>query len=153
MGLNDCARDGDQTFQVLLGKAQSTDPDYIALSGTPVNVVNQDNGDVLRTTNNNALHICGFAVVSERKVNRSTWEYQLRAELTNTGTSVGGVVAKLQRLPYGMQAVEDTLIFGAVNTDETAKTNDTVTVRSRFPVPWSQLRGRSSPRWTVVVQP
>ncbi len=152
-GQNDCAPDGNKNFQVFSGKAQSVDPDYIGLSGRPVNVVNQDNLDLAGTTNNARLHICRFSVASERKINRTTWEYSLRAELTNTGSALGGVTAKLRQLPLGIELVEADLVFGAVGEGETAKTNDTVTIRSRFPIPGSVLKSGVGFKWNVVNTP
>jgi hypothetical protein len=138
---------------VISGKAQSTDPDYIGLSGRPVNVVNLDNADFASTTNNPNLHICGLSVVSERRVNARTWEYTLRAELTNLGNAIAGLNARLERLPLGMRAVENILTFGAVGQGENAKTNDTVIVRSRFQVPANFFRLGRGFRWNVTVLP
>ncbi|MCA3176729.1 MAG: hypothetical protein ING36_14575 [Burkholderiales bacterium] len=152
-GQNDCAPDGNKTYQVISGKAQSTDPDYIGLSGRPVNVVNLDNADFASTTNNPNLHICGLSVVSERRVNARTWEYTLRAELTNLGNAIAGLNARLERLPLGMRAVENILTFGAVGQGENAKTNDTVIVRSRFQVPANFFRLGRGFRWNVTVLP
>jgi Putative Ig domain len=152
-GQNDCARDGNQVYQVFSGKAQSVDPDYIGVSGKPVSVVNMDSGDSAGTTSNPALSICGFSVVSERKVDNRTWEYTLKAELTNSGAAVGGVTATLRQLSYAMERVDDTLIFGAVAQGETAKTSDTVTVRARFPVPSQVFTLGIGFKWNVVVKP
>ena len=152
-GQNDCAPDGNKTYQVFSGIAQSVDPDYIGLSGRAVNVVNQDDFDFPRTTNNASLHICGLSLVSERKVNRNTWEYSLKAELTNTGAAVRGIAASLRQMPFGIELVDANLNFGAVGQDETAKTNDTVTLRSRFPIPRELFQLGIGFKWNVVVQP
>jgi hypothetical protein len=50
-GRNDCVPDGNKSYQVLSGLAQSIDPDYIGLSGSPVSVLNNDSRDRWRTTN------------------------------------------------------------------------------------------------------
>lgn len=152
-GQDDCARDGKQSYQVLTGKAVSADPNYIGLSGTPVTIANKDDQDKKRTTNNANIHICGVAVVSERKLNSRAWEYTLKAELTNTGGNVSGVLAKLRELPFDTQLVDDTMQFGAVSAGETAKSIDTVTVRTRFPVPMEIFKRGIGFRWNVTVQP
>jgi hypothetical protein len=152
-GQNDCARDGSKVYQVFSGKAQSVDPDYIGVSGKAVNVVNLDGVDLPDTTNVSSLSICGLSVVSERKVDQRTWEYTLKAELTNSGAPVGGVSAALRRLPLLMTPVDDTLVFGAVGQGETAKTGDTVTVRARFQVPALIFQLGIGFKWDVVVQP
>lgn len=153
MGQNDCAPDGIQTYQIASGKAISVDPGYIGISGKAVTVTNLDNIDFPNTTNNAKLHICGMTIVSQRKVSARIWEYALKSELTNTGLAVGKVTAKLQQLPLGMEIIENTLMFGAVSENDTAKTNDTVTVRSRFPVPTEIFKLGIGFKWNVTVQP
>jgi hypothetical protein len=138
---------------VFSGKAQSVDPDYIGVSGKAVSVVNLDGVDLPDTTNDPSLSICGLSVVSERKVDQRTWEYTLKAELTNSGAPVGGVSATLRRLPLSLTPVDDTLVFGAVGQGETAKTSDTVTVRARFQVPALIFQLGIGFKWQVVAQP
>ncbi len=152
-GQNDCEPDGKKTFQVLSGKVLSLDPDYIGLSGTPVNVTNSDNVDFKATTDNSKLHICGLSVVSERKADARTWEYTVKAELTNSGTSVSGVVAKLRKLPFGIKLVDDAITFGAVAEGETAKSNDVIILRANFPIPKEIFKLGIGVHWNVVVQP
>lgn len=152
-GQEDCAPDGKKAYQVLTGKAVTIDPNYIGLSGMPVSVTNKDDQDKKRTTNNANIHICGLTVASERKVNTRTWEYTLKAELTNTGGNVSGVLAKLRELPFDTQLVDDAMQFGAVNQGETAKSIDAVTVRTRFPVPMEIFKRGIGFRWSVTVQP
>lgn len=152
-GQNDCVPDGIQTYQVISGKAISVDPAYIGISGKPVTVLNVDNVDFPSTTNNSKLHICGMSIVSQRKVGLLKWEYVLKAELSNTGTAVSGVTAKLRNVALGMEIVEGTLVFGAVSEDASAKTNDTVTLRARFPVPDTVFKLGLGFKWNVTVQP
>jgi hypothetical protein len=155
-GQSDCVPDGDQAYQVLSGKAVTLDPDYIGLSGNPVTVVNRDETDAPSTTDNANFYICGMKVVSKRKVGAHAWEYTLTAELTNTGAAVGGVTAQLSRVPYGVDPVDATLEFGAVSEGETAKTHDTVTLRTKFPIPEKMFeRGKRGKdfKWTVTVHP
>lgn len=153
-GRDDCAPDGPQAYKMLSGKALSNDPNYIGLSGKPVNLVNFDNIDVMSSTSNPKIHLCGLAVVAEKKIDARTWEYTLRGELTNTGVAVSGVSARLSRLPFSvMRLAEDTLVFGAIGAGETAKTTDTVTVRSAFQIPASLFKLGIGFYWTVTVQP
>lgn len=153
-GRNDCVRDGPQSYQVTHGKVVSSDPNYIGISGVPVNLVNQDNMETLASTNNPNILLCGLTVVSRRMVNLLTWEYTLRGELTNTGPSVAGVVAKLNNPPLsGINVMENTLVFGAVGSGETAKTIDTITVRAGILVPAGSFELGLGFHWTVTVQP
>jgi hypothetical protein len=46
IGVNDCVRDGDQKYQVSVGKAVTLDPNFIGLSGTTIPMLNRDNGPV-----------------------------------------------------------------------------------------------------------
>lgn len=158
-GRNDCTPIGSKKYQVHSGTAQSTDPNYIGLSGRAVNAVNMGDFDFPNSTNNPNLHVCGIQLVSERKVDARTWEYVLKAELTNTGADARGVTATLRPMPLSIQIVEGNLAFGAVAEGETVKTNDTVTIRSKFAIPGDVFKlGMGFGvgflfKWNVVVQP
>lgn len=43
-GVKDCVRDGNQKYQVSIGKAVTVDPNFIGLSGSTVMMINIDNG-------------------------------------------------------------------------------------------------------------
>jgi hypothetical protein len=152
-GQNDCAPDGIQSYQITSGKVISTDPSYIGISGKAVSIANLDNVDLLSTTNNSKIYLCSLTVVNQRKVDARTWEYVLKGDLTNIGPSVGAVKVRLVQAPLGMTVVEDGLLYGAVNEGETAKTNDTVTVRARFPVPDVIFKLGVGFKWNVTVTP
>ncbi|WP_265284513.1 fibronectin type III domain-containing protein [Verminephrobacter aporrectodeae] len=158
-GRNDCVPNGSRSYQVLSGAVQSVDPDFIGLFGRPVNVVNMGDLDLPNSTNHPKLHICGVSLVRERKVNARTWEYVLKAELTNTGAALGGVVATLRPMPWNIQLLDAELTFGAVGEGETVKTRDTVVLRSRFPIPPTVFKFGIGLgfgawfRWNVVTQP
>lgn len=151
-GQKDCLVDGKKTYEVFSGKAQSLDPDYIGLSGKSVSVVNVESSRAQAKTNNPIFHICGFSQVSERKVDARTWEYKLNAELTNAGSAVNGVTAQLQAVPLNLQIVEGVLNYGATGKGDTGKTADTVTLRSRFPVPQQVFKIGAGFRWNVVAK-
>lgn len=151
-GQNDCAPDGNRTYQVFSGKAQSVDPDYIGLSGRPVNVVNNDDGDS-NTTNNQSLHICGLIMLSEKKINPKSYEYVLTAELLNFGVSVGSVTAQLSSMPTGISTVEGVLEFGAVGQGNVGKTADTITLRSKSAISAAKFLAGKGYKWKVVVRP
>lgn len=148
IGANDCVPDANQQFQVLVGKAVTVDPNYIGLSGTPVNVVNHRDLD-RGTTTDPTIHLCNFSVVSERQLGKSVWEYTLKAELTNTGSDVAGVTANLQSAPAGINIEDGTLVFGAVNAMETVHSTDVIVLRSRHPLPQATLRSGKGFSWTV----
>lgn len=152
-GQNDCLPDVQQSYQVRVGTAISLDPEYMSIPGAPVNAVNLANSDVPDSTSNPAIHICGMSIVSERRVDASTWEYVLRSELTNAGPAVGGVVAELRQPPLGIQLLENVLTFGAVGQGDTAKTSDTITIRSRFAIPATIFSLGNGIRWNVTTSP
>jgi hypothetical protein len=151
-GTNDCAPEGTSQYQVLVGKALSLDPDYIGLSGTSVEIDNRHDRDRRGTTNNRNLHICNYTVVGERKIDRRTWEYTLKAELTNSGGNVSGVTATLNKLPGGIEIVNRVLSFGAVAASETVKSTDTVVLRSRFAIPNVLFQLGIGFHWEVVAR-
>jgi hypothetical protein len=116
-------------------------------------VSNLDDGDLTATTTNPNLHICGLTIVSQSKPNPTTWEYVLKGELSNSGTAVAGVNAQLSKVPAGVKVLDKAMVFGAVGPGDTAKTNDTITVRSNKAISPSTFRRGSGYQWTVVVQP
>jgi hypothetical protein len=153
-GLDDCLPGGsDTTYHVVPGKAQSEDPNYIGISGTPVQIINMRSHDPRTTTNNPRLHICGLSVVSERNVDAQTWEYTLRAELGNVGPTINRVTARLQKVSPGVQIIEDQLDFGTAQQGETVKTNDTVTLRSPSPVPVTIFKLGIGFYWRMEIGP
>jgi len=156
-GRNDCVPNGNRSYQVVFGAAQSIDPDFIGLSGRPVDIMSIGDFDLRNSTTHPDLHICGIRLVRARKVDARTWEYAFKAELTNTGAAVGGVTATLHRLPRHIQALDGELVFGAVAEGETVKTDDTFVLRMRSPSP-VQILGPGiglgyGSRWNVVVRP
>jgi hypothetical protein len=138
-----------------LGPVRSLDPDYMGVGAAALNATNTDNVDLNGTTNNAALSLCGLSIVRETQLSSTSWEYVLTTELSNTGTAVGGVSARLTQLPVsGVQWVDDTLVFGAVGSGETAKTADTLTLRSGSRISATTLRyGLGSMKWVVTVVP
>lgn len=149
IGGNDCVPDENQQFQVLVGKAVTVDPNYIGISGAPVNVVNLKEKDRGTTTNNPAIHMCNISVVSERQLGKFEWEYSLTVELTNTGSDVAGVTANLQSVPSGITIMDGTSEFGAVNTLETVHGKDMIVLRSRHQLDPKKLRSGKGYSWTV----
>ncbi len=152
-GQSGCSPVRSPRYQVLSGKAVSLDPEYIGLSGTPVNVTNQDGVGFTGTTDNSQIHICGFTVLSEQQINATTWEYVIKGILTNTGPAVGAVVANLTKMPGGAQAVEGVMQFGAAATGETVNSADTVTLRSSAKIPAATFQLGLAFHWAVIIQP
>lgn len=151
-GQKDCWSDGKKTYEVFSGKAQSLDPEYIGLSGKSVSVENIEGIRAQAKTNNPNFHVCGFSRVSERKVDARTWEYKLSAQITNGGTAVNRVTVELQAVPSNLQIVEGVLNYGATGQGDTGKTKDTVTLRSRSPVPEQLFKLGAGFRWNVMVK-
>lgn len=152
-GQEDCVRDGVKRYEVLIGKAQSLDPDYIGMTGKSVAALNIDDVVSLGKTDNPSIHLCDIQVVSERKINAMAREYTLQAELYNDGISVRGVIAMLAKAVPGIQIVNGTLAFGAVGKGDTARTNDRVVIRSLLPIPHDVIKSGLGFKWKVTVRP
>ncbi|MDR2881796.1 MAG: hypothetical protein LBV29_07855, partial [Azoarcus sp.] len=152
-GQSGCSPIRSAKYQILSGKAVSLDPDYMGLSGAPLDVANQEGASFTGTTDNSQIHICGFTVLSEQQINATTWEYVIKGILTNTGPAVGAVVASLTKLPTGAQTVEGEMQFGAAATGETVNSADTVTLRSSAKIPAVTFQLGLAFHWSVVVQP
>lgn len=151
-GTNDCVPERTTKYQVLVGKASSLDPDYIGLSGKPVEISNRNDHDRRGTTSNPNLHICNYSVVDQRKIDKRTWEYTLKGELTNSGKGISGATATLDKLPSGIDFVDRVLSFGAVAASEAVKSTDTVVLRSRSEIPKSLFQLGIGFHWKIIVR-
>jgi hypothetical protein len=142
-------------YQVQVGKAQSLDPDYMGLDGQAVNLSNVDNADLSNSTNVASLNICALTLVKETQLGLFNWEYTFKTELTNSGnTPMGGVSARLTQVPIVVtQWLDDTIVFGAVGPGETAKSDDTVTLRTPIRLLELLYSTGIGYRWTVTVKP
>ena len=152
-GVDDCAADPNTAFQVIVGRAVSLDPTFMEAEGVPYNFVNRDNTEARSTTDNPNVYLCGLNIASETQINATTWEYQLRGDLTNIGPNAGGVTATLIGVPTNYTIVEPVLQFGAVSQAETAHTSDTVTIRTRAKVSAGTFKAGANYRWAITVAP
>ena len=73
------------------------------------------------------LQIC--QVIATRKIKSFDWEYDLRPILSNEGTAVKSVKATLIKSPVGTKILQGTLNFGAVGLQQSAKTDDVITIK------------------------
>jgi hypothetical protein len=130
-GVGDCVPDLFNNYQINVGPVQSQDPNYLGITGQPFLMVNLGRGLAQGgTTNNPQVYICELTVVSEKKLDRRTWEYVLRADVNNIGPDAQRIKAVLSGVPFGVTVVESVLQFGAVSQHDVGRTTDTVTVRS-----------------------
>lgn len=109
--------DGDQPFEITVGRAISTDPEFIGLSGNTVSGVTVDNGI---HTSVDGLSITGYQRVS-KQYNRllKRWTYRYRVVISNQGPKVNTVSATVASAP-GYTVLLGTLLFGAIGQDESA---------------------------------
>jgi len=151
-GRDDCALDGKQSYQIVLGAASSLDPNYIGLVGRPVDATNADSGDKANSTNSPDIHICSYSLVSIRQISAKSYEYVVKLEITNTGAPATGVKALLSGMPNGYTAPDNVVEIGAIGTGETIKANDSVTfLAPRLLLnPPSNLKGWAV--WSVTIQ-
>ena len=151
-GQNDCALDGKQSYQILLGGAATVDPNYIGIVGRPVSATNADASDIANSTNSPDIHICGYTLVSQSQPGAAIFEYVLSVQMTNIGLSALGVRATLSGMPATVTLPDNLVVVGAIATDETIKSNDTVTLRSTKVIanPVTFLKPRAV--WSVIIQ-
>lgn len=152
-GQNDCVVDGNQTYSVTAGNAQSRDPNYIGVSGRAVSIVNVDSKDLADTTDNAAIHLCRLRIISETQISDTRWEYVVSADMTNVGDALSGLVAKLIAAPKGLTIEEDILIFGAAGTGETVRTGDTIKIVTKRKYSASKFTSGVGFKWQVTTQP
>lgn len=156
-GANDCVPGSKvTTYQIDVGSAQSLDPDYMGVTGVPYLMANQVGQQARSTTDNPNLYICGLKIINERQVDKQNWEYQMRADLSNIGAGVRGVVATLVATPDKpdkFTIVQPIMRFGAVNQAEIGRTADSVTLRTKTKINQHALDASKGFRWTMTVTP
>lgn len=152
-GNPDCIRDGSNSYEALIGRAVSLDPEYMNLSGIPVTLSNSESTrGLLYGVNNSNFAICAMVIRSQGKVDAVTWEYVIGASIGNTGPAVAGVTATLTVAPFSAQIVQPNLNFGALQQQETGRSPDTVTIRSKTPMSQSLFSSGAGFRWSITVR-
>ncbi len=136
-GQEDCARDGRQTYRIIVGQASSLDPNYMGVKGDEVKAQNEDRGDQVNRfwTDKRDIAICNYRQVGKRKVERGMWEYAFEARLSNVGRPYSNVQASISRVLPMATVVDGVLEFGAVGAGETVKSRDTFVLRTRYELP------------------
>lgn len=129
VGQNDCSNDGFVNYVVHAGPTSSLDPNYMGLNSNTINATNMPNVAVGNKTNDNQIRLCGIQVIATRKIKSFDWEYDLRPILSNEGTAVKSVKATLIKSPVGTKILQGTLNFGAVGLQQSAKTDDVITIK------------------------
>lgn len=152
-GQFDCIPDGNRQYQVLVGSAQSLDPQYMGLAAAPVNLTNQDNNPTWTLTSNNAaVRLCALGIRSSRAVDATTWEYVLDLGIGNNGAAVAGATARLVGVPALLTVVQPEVTFGALQQGESARSAGTITVRSRGQLSAAYFQAGVGFRWTLNVR-
>lgn len=95
------------------------------------------------------LTVVNPTMVSNIRIDRFVYEYQLKATLTNTGEAVLNANAVLTSTSPYIKVTEGTLSFGNVASGASVQSLDTVTVRHdrRYVFDWNALS------WNVSAQP
>lgn len=147
---------GTATYQVDIGNAVSLDPNYIGINGGSVPVTHSfgllggGGGGRNNIGNNSLISVYDYQIVSQKSVGTSQTEYVLRARLLNTGPSVGSAQLSLQQVPSAYVAIDSSLSFGAVGTQQSGPSKDTFTVRVPAMTPRKALESGAGLQWTAV---
>ncbi len=129
VGQNDCINDGFVNYSVSAGSSVSLDPNYMGLTSSSIKATNMPNVVVGNITNDSSISLCNIEVVAIRKPKLFNWEYDLKPILTNTGKQVSSVKATLIQSPSGTKVSQGILKFGAVGSQQSAKTDDIITIK------------------------
>lgn len=148
-GANNCAPDGNKSYQIRAGKATSLDPDYNDAQAAPIGATVTDNDSAAGNTGTAGIYICNYKVISEIKISATTWEYTLTAEMTNITADYAGATATLASWPSGTTAVDRQLVFGAAGKGDTVKAGDTFVLRSGSQLSQSNLQLGIGIAWRV----
>jgi hypothetical protein len=148
-GLDNCAPDGNTSYQLVFSKAVSLDAGYAGLQAPSITVINNDAGDKTNTTSSVNISVCNYAIVSSRKIAANDWEYVFQWETSNRGAALSGLQMTLTGLPATISVGEPTLSLGAVSQGETVKSVRSMTLHSKTPLfnPVAYLRANA--KWQV----
>src|SRR3954462_12901062 len=89
-----------------------------------------------------------YEVLSSTRVGRTTFDFVMRATITNNSLPALGVVARATSTSTNMTLVSRTLYFGDVSAEGTAISTNTFTIRQNRLVPFDP----NSLQWAVSVQ-
>ena len=140
--VKDDVGDGDQPFEITIGRASSLDPDYMGVSGPSVKGVTVDNGVHTSTADLSISYLRTY-----KQYNRllNTWTYRYKVVLNNQGPKVNFVTATIASAP-GFKVLGGTLIFGAVGRSESVTSIGEVILTSSTDI------GDASPDLTWTLQ-
>jgi hypothetical protein len=121
----DGVTDGDQPFSINVGKAMSTDPNYIGVMTAPLTGVVRDMdamGAGLAVTN-----YLLFSKTFDKKMRM--WVYQYKIVLTNNGPLRYAVSASITNAP-GFEVVQGQIFFESIGQDESITSTNVIELRS-----------------------
>uniref|UniRef100_UPI0034CED424 hypothetical protein n=1 Tax=Pseudoxanthomonas sp. UTMC 1351 TaxID=2695853 RepID=UPI0034CED424 len=125
--VKDDVRDGDQPFEITVGRVSSLDPHYMGAMGQTVRGTTVDNGI---HTSTDDLSISGYQRVSKTYVALlGRWIYRYRVTLSNDGPKVNTVTASITTAP-GFTVVSGTLLYGAIGQNESANSLNEIILTS-----------------------
>ncbi|KAF1722232.1 hypothetical protein CSC75_03055 [Pseudoxanthomonas wuyuanensis] len=125
--VKDNVRDGDQPFEITVGRASSQDPQYMGALGQSVRGTTVDNGVHTSTDN---LSVSGYQRVSKTYIPLlGRWTYRYRISISNDGPKVNTVTATVSAAP-GFNVVSGTLLFGAIGQNESANSLNEIILTS-----------------------
>lgn len=140
--------DGDQPFVITVGEAISNDPHFIGLSGGSVQGMVVDSG--VGTPGDR--YVSGYVLVAKQYSPidglAGHWRYKYRVVLTNLGSPIRGVIARVSSAPGYSRVENGRLQFGAIGQKESATSSGILTLYSLTDY------GNNSPNliWDLVVQ-
>lgn len=94
------------------------------------------------------LQVGNYEIISSTRVGRTTFEYVMRATVTNHSLPAQGVLARVSSSSSNTVVVSRTLLFGNVDAGQTAVSTNTFTIRHDRQVPFSP----SVLQWSISVQ-
>lgn len=102
------------------------------------------NGDAAVAT----VSVQSLVLQAQRRISRTTFEYDYQVVVKNNGAALDGLVAQLSGVGSGTTIVDGTVSIGALAAGATATPADTITLRHERTVPFQQ----SALVWTFTAE-
>lgn len=132
-GVNDCAVDGNQAYQLAFAPLQSTDSAYAGVQPNPLSLTNQDD-DVLLTSPEFGL--CRYQLISSTRSTRTEFDYVYKLDGTNITANARGFTATVSSTSSNVRVMDANIDFGNVAPGATVTSLDTITLRINRTVPF-----------------
>lgn len=134
LGLRNCTNPSSVRYAVAYSDLESLDPDYIGVKVKDTMVIHNEAPLTAGMFNNRDVAICNLRLINKTQVDAKTWDYEYDVLATSRTRSIATIQASITRVNIGGTVLlKNTVNFGAINANESARSQDKLVVRSNSP--------------------